>query len=346
MINTLSVVYFPAAIALGALHALEPGHAKALTASYLIGIKGTKKDSIVLGLSVALTHSIVVIGISAFALWIGNSAFTGSATTWLERASGIVAIAIGSWMLWRRLKKRSSIHPHHHAPDPIIVKGKYIDGTLEIIDTPLGEKMRFTCHKSLSPISVKVEIDRENNQMEILDLVQSSEHKNIFLSTAVPGEPHAFSARFLYALEANNQEVFHFTMKETHHEHHGHEHLDDIAHAKAHADSMPEYTRTGEKPTLTQIMAFGAAGGMIPCPASITVMLLALSTGKTGIGIFTVLGFSLGLAVALVGIGMLVVTGLSHLSDTGKFSWVSKKAPVLSAFMVIASGVFALLIAH
>jgi ABC-type nickel/cobalt efflux system permease component RcnA len=42
-------VYFPAAVLLGALHALEPGHAKALTASYLIGIKGTVKDSLILG---------------------------------------------------------------------------------------------------------------------------------------------------------------------------------------------------------------------------------------------------------------------------------------------------------
>ena len=65
MIQDLELFYFPTAVALGALHALEPGHAKALTASYLIGIKGTKRDSIILGLSVAATHSIVVILISA-----------------------------------------------------------------------------------------------------------------------------------------------------------------------------------------------------------------------------------------------------------------------------------------
>ena len=35
----VSTVYFPSAIALGALHALEPGHAKTLTAAYLIGTK-------------------------------------------------------------------------------------------------------------------------------------------------------------------------------------------------------------------------------------------------------------------------------------------------------------------
>lgn len=44
--NPFSLVYFPTALALGALHALEPGHAKTLTAVYLIGIEGTKRDAI------------------------------------------------------------------------------------------------------------------------------------------------------------------------------------------------------------------------------------------------------------------------------------------------------------
>src|ERR1700730_11533228 len=106
--NPFTLMYFPTAILLGALHAMEPGHAKALTAAYLIGIKGTKRDSVILGLSVAATHSIVVIAISMIGLWLGNEAFTGQATQWLERGSGIIAIAIGSWMLWRRLALRPS----------------------------------------------------------------------------------------------------------------------------------------------------------------------------------------------------------------------------------------------
>ena len=141
--DSLSLVYFPAAVLLGALHALEPGHAKALTASYLIGIKGTKRDSVILGLSVALTHSIVVFLISATGLWLGNEAFTGQATTWLEGASGFVAIAIGSWMLYRRLFIKRHTHEHHHAPDPVSVEGRLLNGLLEIVDTPVGERMRF-----------------------------------------------------------------------------------------------------------------------------------------------------------------------------------------------------------
>ena len=55
VVNTLrqlhmdtSILYFPTAVGLGALHALEPGHAKTLTAAYLIGTKGTKRDAVLL----------------------------------------------------------------------------------------------------------------------------------------------------------------------------------------------------------------------------------------------------------------------------------------------------------
>jgi nickel/cobalt exporter len=347
MNESIHTIYFPAAVLLGALHALEPGHAKALTASYLIGIKGTKRDSVILGLSVALTHSIVVILISAIGLWLGNEAFTGRATQWLETGSGLVAILIGCWMLWRRLffkKKGAEHHPHHHAPEPICVEGTYLCGTLEIVESPLGERMRFSSTKESSEDELTVAIDRDG-RIETLKLTRSPDNRNIFLSSAAPEEPHEFSARIFMGNEANPKESFAFSVTEP--EGHPHEeehaHLDDAAHAAAHAATLPEYAKRGERPSMGQIIAFGAAGGMIPCPASITVMLLALSTGKTGLGVLTVMGFSLGLAVALVGIGVIIVSGLSKLSATGRLSNITRHAPVISAGLVIVSGLFALL---
>jgi nickel/cobalt exporter len=85
---------------------------------------------------------------------------------------------------------------------------------------------------------------------------------------------------------------------------------------------------------------------MIPCPASITVMLLALSVGKTSLGFVVVLGFSFGLAITLVGIGLAVVMSLNRLGQSGRFTWVSKRAPLISAGVVVLSGVIALLLAH
>src|SRR6266567_2127341 len=130
MAAPLSLLYFPSAIALGALHALEPGHAKTLTAAYLIGTKGTKRDAVLLGLSVAATHSIVVIGMSVAGLWLGKETLTDQWMHWLQMASGVFVILLGTWMLWRRLAFLSRIkrlktevqqHVHHHGtPDPYI----------------------------------------------------------------------------------------------------------------------------------------------------------------------------------------------------------------------------------
>lgn len=70
----------------------------------------------------------------------------------------------------------------------------------------------------------------------------------------------------------------------------------------------------------------GAAGSLLPCPASISVMLLALSVGITTSGLVLVFGFSLGLAVALVDVGLVVVAGLSQLDKSGHFSAISRHA--------------------
>ena len=122
--------------------------------------------------------------------------------------------------------------------------------------------------------------------------------------------------------------------------------MDEDEHARAHAATIPDYAKRGQRPSLPQILAFGAAGGLVPCPASVTVMLLALSIGRVGMGMFTVAGFSLGLALALVGVGLLVVAGISRLGSTGRFAWFSRRAPIISAGVVILSGLASLIVAH
>lgn len=346
--DPLSWVYFPTALALGGLHALEPGHAKTLTAAYLIGIKGTKRDALLLGLSVALTHSIVVIGISAAALWIGKETFTQDVTHWLQLGSGIIVIILGVWMLIKRLRalqkqKHAEQGHHHHAPEPIQISNVMAKGRLEIVNTSAGERMKFTAEKSAENLFLRVIINRSES-LEVLVLKQTSPGSKEFLSEVAPNEPHEFSAEFEMSI-GHQKDVLTFEMHEPQ-DHHDHDSLSDDEHAKAHAATMPEYAKRGERPTLTQILAFGAAGGMIPCPASITVMLLALSIGKFASGLLAVAGFSLGLAIALVGIGLIVVAGISKLQDSGRFHWVSKRAPIISACVVIFSGAAALVFAH
>lgn len=378
METSLTAFYFPAAVALGALHALEPGHAKTLTAAYLIGTKGTKRDAVLLGLSVATTHSIVVIALSVTALIVGQEAFTEHATRWLQIISGVAVILLGAWMLWRRWPKMRTAtkrlahahdhdhghdHAHHHdhahpheEPAPVNIVGRFASGELQIITTPQGERMVLQLNQPVSGLKCRVDITRPEGVIETLPLGFLLGTRDVYISKEAPGEPHEFAA--VLELECGpDRETIPFEMHEpqhdhlhdhSHHHHHEHHHdhddMDEDEHARAHAATLPDYVKRGERPSAGQIIAFGAAGGLVPCPASVTVMLLALSVGQTGLGLFTVLGFSLGLALALVGIGLLVVAGISHLGKTSRFAWVSRHAPVISAFVVILSGVAALLL--
>lgn len=350
--NPLTWMYFPTALLLGALHALEPGHAKTLTAAYLIGIKGTKRDAFLLGLSVALTHSIVVIAISVAALWIGRESFTQDVTHWLQIGSGVIVVLLGAWLMVKRIiqmrkASHSHDHEHHHTPDPVTVDTEILKGILKIIDTEAGERFQLeTSFQSQKNTQLKVIINRPNG-LEVIELIQKND--GTYLSDVAPAEPHEFSAE-LEIKQSSHREVITFAMHEPHDHHHDDEHdhslMSDDEHARAHAATMPDYAKRGERPTHWQIITFGAAGGMIPCPASITVMLLALSVGKFGAGLFAVAGFSLGLAITLVGIGLVVVAGISKMQGTGRFDWVSAKAPIISAGVVMLSGLAALVFAH
>lgn len=283
-------------------------------------------------------------GISALALWLGRETFTQDVTHWLQIGSGVIVVLLGSWMLVKRVRQmnRAKHHHHHHAPEPVLIKNALANGVLEIVDTPDGERMKFTPDGNVSNLSFRVLINRLEGP-EILNMSRSADSSS-FLSETTPSEPHEFTAEFEITKDSN-REVILFEMHEPHD--HDHSHMSDDEHAKAHASTMPEYAKRGERPTLGQILAFGAAGGMIPCPASITVMLLALSIGKFALGILAVAGFSIGLAVTLVGIGLLVVAGLSRIQgSSGRLHWLSAKAPILSAGVVILSGLAALLFAH
>ena len=359
--NPFTWLYFPSALALGALHALEPGHAKTLTAAYLIGIKGTKRDALMLGLSVAITHSFVVVALSAAALWVGKETFTQDVTHYLQIGSGLIVVVLGIWMLQKRVRqmmkaKHAHLHDHHHdEAEPIHITSELATGKLSIVMTEHGERMKFVAEKATANLILRVIINRQDLGPEVVVLKTSSEYPNEFISEFAPNEPHEFSAEFEMSVSDNKtdkKEVIPFEMHEPHghdhtHEHaHGHDDLSDDEHARAHAAAMPEYAKKGERPTLAQIIAFGAAGGMIPCPASITVMLLALSIGKFASGLLAVMGFSIGLAITLVGIGLIVVAGISRLGSSGRFHWISSKAPIISSCVVIISGLMALLLAH
>ena len=92
-------IYLPVAVVLGALHALEPGHAKSLMAAYIIAIRGTPSQAVTLAMSAAIGHTIVVWLLAVAALAIGEKYIAERAEPWLTAVSGILIILIAVRML-------------------------------------------------------------------------------------------------------------------------------------------------------------------------------------------------------------------------------------------------------
>ncbi|MCA0424261.1 MAG: nickel/cobalt efflux transporter RcnA [Proteobacteria bacterium] len=104
-------LYLPLAVVLGALHALEPGHSKSLMAAFIIAIRGTAKQAILLGVAAAIGHSIVVWSLAALGLWLGDMLILDHAEPWLILITGLMIVGLSAQLLRMH---RGKVGHHHH----------------------------------------------------------------------------------------------------------------------------------------------------------------------------------------------------------------------------------------
>jgi ABC-type nickel/cobalt efflux system permease component RcnA len=102
------------AAGLGAVHALSPGHGKAMVAAYLIGSKGRIRDAVLLGGVVTMTHVSSVIIIGVLALVLTEYLAPQDLYPWLGFASGCLIFVIGYWLLASRALGLGHSHSHVH----------------------------------------------------------------------------------------------------------------------------------------------------------------------------------------------------------------------------------------
>jgi nickel/cobalt exporter len=105
------------AFALGAAHALTPGHGKTIVAAYLVGSRGTLKHAAFLGGMVTLTHTITVFLLGLATLFLFQYVVPQKVTQVLGAVSGLSIVAIGGWMLYKRLKGAGHAHAHTNGHD-------------------------------------------------------------------------------------------------------------------------------------------------------------------------------------------------------------------------------------
>ena len=113
------------------------------------------------------------------------------------------------------------------------------------------------------------------------------------------------------------------------------------AHALAHAKEIERRFAGAQNVTTGQIVLFGLTGGLIPCPASITLLLLCLQLNKITLGATLVLGFSVGLAITMVFTGVVAALSLRHAQKRWSgFSTIAHKAPYFSGGIIVAIGLY------
>ncbi|PWC73954.1 nickel/cobalt efflux transporter [Azospirillum sp. TSH64] len=241
-------LFVPSAILLGALHGLEPGHSKTMMAAFIVAIRGTVLQAVLLGLAATVSHTLVVWVVALAGLRLGQGWDAATTEPYFQVASAVLIVGVALWMMVRTWREQHSHrhHDHHH------------------------------------------------------------DH----------GHGH----------------------------HHGHHHHDDgpeDAHARAHAEEIRR--RFDERPVTTgQIVLFGLTGGLIPCPAAITVLLLCLQLKEVALGGVLVLCFSIGLALTLMSAGVVAALGMRHAERrwSGAFGRIARQAPYVSGALILAVGLY------
>jgi ABC-type nickel/cobalt efflux system permease component RcnA len=110
------------AVALGAFHALEPGHGKTVVAAYLVGSRGTAGHALVLGLTVTAAHTVGVYLLGGVTLYASHYVVPERLYPWLALASGLTIAGLGLSLVRRRLRggpgqDHPGHHHHHHGHD-------------------------------------------------------------------------------------------------------------------------------------------------------------------------------------------------------------------------------------
>jgi nickel/cobalt exporter len=118
------VLLLLAAFGWGALHALSPGHGKAMVAAYLVGTRGKARHAVALGATVTITHTIGVFALGLVTLALSAYVLPEQLYPWLNLVSALLVLGVGAAVLrQRRRVARAQHHHHHHHDHELSAKG-------------------------------------------------------------------------------------------------------------------------------------------------------------------------------------------------------------------------------
>ena len=282
-------IFAPSAVALGALHGLEPGHSKTMMAAFIVAVRGTVAQAVLLGLAATISHTAIVWAVALTGLYLGAQLNVEANEPYLQIVSGVLIIAVALWMTWRSWRD-------------IAAKGAVTASARE---------------SGLLPAGASAAHDHSHNGAHVHGHV----HEHVHVHDG--GVPHS-----------HQEEEFESELLD----------VDPTVYADAHEREHAldiERRFASRRVTTGQIILFGLTGGLIPCPASITVLLLCLQVGRIGLGALLVLCFSVGLALTLVLVGVAAALGMRHAASRWPgLEALAARAPYVSGAIVAAVGAY------
>lgn len=352
-------LFIPSAILLGALHGLEPGHSKTMMAAFIVAVRGTVGQAILLGLSATLSHTAVVWIVALSGLYFGRHWNAETDEPYFQVASAVLMIGVAVWMLWRTWRDQQlakahdhdhdhSHDDHHHHDEVKRINTGHGVVRLEIFEDGVPPRFRLYRESKLGQIwtadQVQVETERADGSRQVFTFTPRS---GFVESVQEIPEPHEFIARLRLG-HADHSHDFDVEFVEHGHPHAmaGYDGLDvsapgyQDAHELAHANDIRRRFANREV-TTGQIVLFGLTGGLIPCPASITVLLLCLQLKQLALGATLVLCFSIGLALTMVASGVVAALSVKHIGQRwGGFGDFARKAPYVSGALIMTVGLY------
>ena len=336
-------LFIPTAILLGALHGLEPGHSKTMMAAFIVAIRGTVGQAVLLGLSAAISHSLIIWLLAALALHFGSQWDAEHVEPYLQIGSAVCILALAVWMFFRtRRDLGEAAHHHHghtHGPHD------HAHSELFVLDTGHGKIEMSVFEEGVPPVfrlrapagetlpaaaDVTIETVRLDGARQTFAFIA----KGGFLESRddIP-EPHEFEALLTLTNGGHARAEF----READHHHHADEASPGFedAHERAHALDI-EKRFAGRTVTTPQIVLFGITGGLMPCPAAFTVLLVCLQLKRATLGFAMVAAFSFGLALTMVAVGMLAALSVQHAQKRFLgFGDAMRRAPYVSCALLV-----------
>ena len=344
-------LFLPTAVLLGALHGLEPGHSKTMMAAFIIAIRGTVMQAVLLGLSAALSHTAVVWLVALGGQYLGRNYAVATVEPYLQLASAAIIVGVAVWMISRTWREQRHEHDHRHYGHDHGEEVRTIDtghGVLNLEiherDAPPRFRIRTQSGHGWRPEDVVLVTERGDESRQTFSFV---ERGGVLESIEEIPEPHDFIARLSLGHGGHTHDYDVAFVEEAHaHDHDqmheeaqglrvvaGGDYMD--AHERAHADDIARRFR-GQEVTTGQIVLFGLTGGLIPCPAAITVLLLCLQLKRLALGVALVGGFSLGLALTMVSAGVIAALSYQQVQKRWSgFGAFARRAPYASGALML-----------